>query len=155
ARRLVDDGTLRYERGLWHVPEFIGEREVPRALLEPLADLLQSLSPEARILAEALSVHQGELPLHVCVHISRPDGEQQVSLAIAELGRKAVLAEGSGRIRFLHGGFRGALAHALPEARRRALHRKVGEALLAAPGAAERDGEIGWHLLQGGDEVRG
>ncbi|HZN92819.1 MAG TPA: hypothetical protein VFB81_08935, partial [Myxococcales bacterium] len=103
----------------------------------------------------ALSVHHGELPLELCVEVSGLDTEQRVFRAMDELVDKEVLAEAGGRVRFLHGGFREALSLALPEERRRLLHRRMGEALLAASGAGERDGEIGWHLLRGGDEARG
>ncbi|HVE83016.1 MAG TPA: protein kinase, partial [Myxococcales bacterium] len=155
ARQLVERGTLRFQGGRWMVPELLGEGDVPRALLEALSDLLHSLSLDARVLAEALSVHQGELPLELCVHVSGLETERQVFLALDELVRKEVLAEVGGRVRFLHGGFREALLRTIPENRRRALHRRVGEALLAAPGNADRDGEIGWHLLKGGDPARG
>jgi hypothetical protein len=124
-------------------------------LLEALSTQLQSLSLDARVLAEALSVHQGDLALELCVQLSALETEQQVFAAIDELVRKEVLAEAGGRVRFLHGGFREALLQSIPENRQRALHRRVGEALLAAPGAADRDGEIGWHLYRGGDEPRG
>ncbi|HZN93593.1 MAG TPA: hypothetical protein VFB81_12865, partial [Myxococcales bacterium] len=154
ARQLVERGTLRYQGGLWQVPELM-DGEVPRALLEALSDQVNSLSLDARVLAEALSVHRGDLPLELCVQVSGLETEQQVFLAIDELVLKEVLAEVGGRVRFLHGGFREALLRSIPENRRRALHRRVGEALLAAPGAADRDGEIGWHLLEGGDEPRG
>ena len=89
------------------------------------------------------------------MQLSGLETEQQVFGAIDELVRKEVLAEAGGRVRFLHGGFREALLQSIPEGRQRALHRRAGEALLAAPGAADRDGEIGWHLYRGGDERRG
>ena len=157
ARQMVERGTLRYQGGRWQVPELLGspEGEVPAALLETLSDQLQSLSLDARVLAEALSVHHGDLSLELCVQISALETDQQIFAAIDELVRKEVLAEAGGRVRFLHGGFREALFQSIPEQRRRLLHRRIGEALLAAPGAADRDGEIGWHLYRGGDEARG
>ncbi|HYV45170.1 MAG TPA: protein kinase [Myxococcaceae bacterium] len=157
ARQLVERGTLRYQGGRWQVPELLGapEGEVPAALLETLSDQLQSLSLDARVLAEALSVHRGDLPLELCAPISGLETDQQIFTAIDELVRKEVLAEVGGKVRFLHGGFREALLQSIPEPRQRAFHRRLGEALLAAPGAADRDGEIGWHLYLGGDEVRG
>jgi hypothetical protein len=165
ARHLVEARVVRFVDGMWVVPEQLATEGLPRGLAEAMDARIRGLSPRARALAETLSVHDGVIPLELCVATttaSRGDGardepaaEEEVFAALDELALNEVLV-GSGRsYRFRHDQLREALLAGLDEDRRRQLHLLVGETLAAGEVAPEQEAEVGWHLLRGGEEIRG
>jgi predicted ATPase len=109
-----------------------------------------------RALGEALSIHGGELTLELVVLLAENRDESSVFAALDRLGYEEVLIYNGAVWRFRHDGLREALLRGLDDERERALHLRVGEALAAAADrSVERDAEIGWHLLRGGDRERG
>ena len=156
ARHLVERGVLRYEHGLWTIPEDPDREDLPRGLAEAMDARVRALPAEARALAEALSIHGGELTLELVVLLAESRDEEAVFAALDRLAYEEVLIFNGATWRFRHDGLREALLRGLDEDRRRALHRRVGEALARAPDrSVERDAEIGWHLLRGGDRDNG
>jgi hypothetical protein len=154
-RQLVDRGTIHYEDGLWVIPEELGPEELPGGLREAMRTRIDRLGADARALAEALSVHGGELSLELCVLLSEEKDEERVFAELDELQRHEVLIGAGESFRFRHDGLREALLGGLGAERRRALHLRVGESLARDGVPSDREEEVGWHLLHGGERARG
>jgi hypothetical protein len=156
ARHLVDRGVIRYLDGLWSIPEDPSPDNLPRGLADAMDARVRSLPAPVRALGEALSVHSSDLPLPLIVHLADTRDDDAVFAALDQLGYEEILVQAGECWRFRHDGLREALLRGLDPERQRTLHLRVGEALAAASdGGVERDAEIGWHLLRGGDRVRG
>jgi len=155
ARHLIDRKTLRFVGGLWVIPDELDSRELPPGLAEAMDRKVARLSPSARALAEALSVHGGDVPLGMCVALAESDDERVVFAAIDELVFEEVLLGSGDAYRFRHEGLREALLRGLGDARKRALHLRVGKAILGLGDLSEeRDAEVGFHLFHGGERAR-
>jgi hypothetical protein len=152
ARLLVERGTVTYEDGMWRIPQTIASLELPRALMGVMERRVSSLTPDARNLAEALSVHGGTLDLEICVELAR--GEAEAFALLDELVEKEILVGTRRRLRFRHDGLREALLRRLDSQRRRDLHLRVGRLLERNQGREASDEEVGWHLLEGGEQRR-
>jgi hypothetical protein len=100
-------------------------------------------------------VHGDELPLQLVVCLADSDDEAAVFAALDQLAFEEVLIQSGDRWQFRHDGLREALLRGIGDDRRRALHLRVGEELARSADAADLDGEIGWHLLHGGDVAGG
>jgi len=87
--------------------------------------------------------------------LAESDDEGEVFDAIGELVQAGFLLEADDRLRFRHDGYREVLLRALDPARKASLHLRVGELLSARRDGDDRAGEIGWHLLEGGEDERG
>ena len=155
ARHLVDRKVIRYVEGLWSIPEDPGREDLPRGLADAMDARVRALPAEAHALGEVLSVHGGDLPLELIVKLAEAD-EATTFAALDRLAFDEILVQAGSAWRFRHDGLREAMLRGLDAERTRVLHSRVGEAL-AASGArtVERDAEIGWHLLRGGDPARG
>lgn len=155
ARHLVDRGVVRYEFGLWTMPEDLDHKALPPGLPQAMDRKLAKLRPPARALAEALAVHGGDMPLAVCVALDESHSERAAFAALDELVFEEVLIGAGDRFRFRHEGLRAALLRGLPEPRKRALHLRVAH-LLTSLGQAteEREAEVGWHFHHGGERSR-
>ncbi len=155
ARHLIDRKTLRFVGGLWVIPDELDLRELPPGLAEAMDRKVLRLTPAGRALAEALSVLGGEAPLSLCVALAEGTDERGVFGAIDELVFEEVLLGSGDRFRFRHEGLREALVRGLSEERKRALHLRVGKALLDMGELSEEsDAEVGFHLFHGGERAR-
>jgi tetratricopeptide (TPR) repeat protein len=156
ARQLIERQVIRYEGGLWSIPDDPKLDGMPKRLAEAMEARIQALSPSARALAEALSVHGGEMPLAICVSIADLEDEREVFHALDELVYEEILLGANDFYRFRHDGLREALLRSSDKERIRSLHLRVGEALaVVGEVPPEREAEVGWHLLLGGQKERG
>ncbi len=150
-RHLVDDGVIAYRDGMWVIPHSFDRFRLPGDLVRAMDARVASLGTGARSLGAVLSVHGGDIPLEACVTLAETGDEAAVFAALDELVREEVLLGDGNVFRFRHDGLREALARSLDEATRSRLHLRVGRALMAGGEiSAEREAEIGWHLLRGG-----
>lgn len=155
ARHLVDREVIRYVGGMWVMPQAIALDDVPRGLPAAMDARIRSLTPDGRELAEVLSVHGGEIPLELCVLLADSDDAEEVFASLDELVYAEVLIGSVHGYRFRHNGLREALLRNLDDKRRRELHLRVGAALSNGRRIpAEREVEVGWHFLHGGDPKR-
>ena len=156
ARHWVDRGQVRYLEGIWVIPDELRSDDTPQSLVEAMDVRVLGLSPEARALGQALSVHGGTIPLELAVQLADNSGEDEVFAAVDELMREEIVVGSRAACRFRHDGLREALLRSIPAEARRVLHLRVGRALMSG-GAIEPDAEaeVGWHLLHGGDDERG
>jgi serine/threonine-protein kinase len=156
-RYLVDGGIVRYAEGSWLVPPRFDDLELPSDLAAAMDHRVRSLPPKARSLAEALAVQGGELSLDLVRGLAEPgEHDDAVFDALNELVFHEMLGGSGTSWHFRHDGLREALLRALAPERRRTLHRRAAAALTS--GAAvprERELEVGWHLVRGGDEAAG
>ncbi len=155
ARLLVDREIIRYVGGEWLVPENVGEIELPRKLATALEQRIERLGGPARALAEAMSVHGGEVSLATCLALADDPDEDHLFAALDELLFHEVLLLAGAMYEFRHDGLREALSRTLDPVRRTQLHLRVAYALSGAgPVTPVLEAEIGWHLLEGGEVER-
>jgi hypothetical protein len=159
SRHLVHQGVVRYVDGAWHVPADLGGARLPESVAEALRLRLRWLSPRARYLAEILCVHSGDLPLELCVSLAGVLSAQEsdVCSALDELFDRDILVGSADMLRFRHDALRDELYRGLSEATRRLHHLHLGRSLARFERDPRRDTELesGWHLLRGGEELRG
>ena len=156
ARRLVDRGLIRYLDGMWVLPASVRLGTQRSGLADAMEERIGRLSPRARSLAQALSVHRGMLPLALCLQVAGTPSEEEFFLAIDELVEQAVVVNVGEEVGFRHDGLREAALRGLTDKRRRDLHLRMGAALVASAQAdEEHEAEIGWHLYEGGETERG
>jgi hypothetical protein len=155
ARHLVESGAVQYAGGSWVLPLTVDQRAVPGSLGQALAMRLGTLSPEARALAGALCVREGAAPLTLVSAVA-PGSRDDLFGHLEELVRKGVLESSGEGHGFVHEAMRGLLLDQLSAQEREGAHRTLGQALLvnAAEGSPTQL-EGAWHLMRGGDDLRG
>ncbi|HVU03731.1 MAG TPA: protein kinase [Polyangiaceae bacterium] len=157
SRQLVTKNVIRYFGGIWALPVDRPDAELPAALEDALGIRVLSLSPEARSLAECLSLQREQPTYELCLRIAGDGDERRTLSLLDELARNDVLYGDQDGYRFSSTALREALLGKMDEARREENHRKLGEAFtaLAGPEDFALQIEAGFHLIKGGEEVRG
>jgi tetratricopeptide (TPR) repeat protein len=158
TRHLVESQVIRFNDGVWVLPQELLPGELPASLEQALDARLQRLDADAMRLAETLCVHRGSLLLERCLRIARAEGIADPSAALHALTREDVLVHGGDSYHFGHESVRERLYARLPDVRRAALHVHLGR-LLSSQDERARDVttmlEAGWHLLHGGAASEG
>jgi hypothetical protein len=134
-------------------PAAIAAGVVPAGVRDVIRQRLDHVAADARALLDLAAVAGDELEPRLLAAATGRDDEP-VAARLAEATRAGVLAERAGRPRFSHALVREVLYRELPEARRRALHGAVGDALarLAPAGATAPLMELAHHALEGPPE---
>lgn len=156
ARYLVDRGVVRLVDGNWVIPDEITGEGMPAGLAEAIDARIANLPRPALALGEALGVYGGEFTLDQVALVAEESEGDELFAAIDQLLYNDVLIGSGSALQFRHDGLREALLRRLDDDRRRLLHMRVANALLAA-GAIEGAGEVevGWHFVRGGERRRG
>jgi len=154
ARYLVSHQVARYLDGAWALPQELPS-DLPSRVEEALDSRLANLSPPARGLASALSIHDGPLSLELCVALAEAEHGDGFS-AIDELTREGVLVGYGGGYRFTQRVVRERVLADVSAEEQKRLHRMLGDRLLqsSTPDVAVTL-DAGWHLFHGGEEERG
>ncbi len=167
VRHMVAREVIRYEAGYWVLPVRHGEAEValPEALEAALSLRLAGLRPEALALAQALAMLRIEPSLALCRRLlarsspslSEAELEAHTVALLDELAQQAVLMHEHDSYRFGSSAMREAALASIDAFPRLAHHVHLGDALesLAGEGDMVTLLEAGWHLMQGGQELRG
>jgi len=168
TRQMIERRAVRHVDGAWIVPDDIALEHASTGLADAMRARVGQLPEQARALGALLAMVGGEVSLERVFALANgadgslasEDRAQMVFGALARLQEEGVLVELGGVFRLRHDALRDALLFGLPAERRVALHRHIGEVLLAAAkqradADAEDEAQIGWHLLRGGDEARG
>jgi hypothetical protein len=165
SRQLVAREVIRYLDGMWVLPVDRPDAGIPAALEDALSIRLGLLTAPARALAECLSLHREDPTLDLCRQlvadgesIDPGEGSRKALLLLDELARNDVLYVDQENVyRFSSVALREAVLADMAEIGRELSHRRLGEALarLAGPRDAVLRLQAGWHLIKGGDEVRG
>lgn len=151
VRFLRERRILEYRQGSWRLARELPESDLPARLAETLSMRVRALGNRARRLGEALAVHAGTMSLELCV--GSWEGAEDEALGILdELVFEEILVGSADELWFRHDGLREAFLRALSPSRLEELHRRAADVLLSlgSLGAAEREAQIGWHLLHGG-----
>ncbi|HMJ10454.1 MAG TPA: hypothetical protein VK524_03555, partial [Polyangiaceae bacterium] len=157
VRQLISNKLVRYSAGLWSLPIDRPDAALPAALEGTLSTRVASLGDEARTLAECLSLQQEQPSLELCRLISGATTDQQLFVSLIELAQHDVLYADRGSFRFSSLALRDVLLSGMDASRLGRNHRRLGEAFAKYLDAQrpELQLEAGWHLIQGGDELRG
>ncbi|HET6584383.1 MAG TPA: protein kinase, partial [Nannocystaceae bacterium] len=156
VRHLVDHEVLREQGGAWVIPERFTDEGLPRGLAEAMDARVRGLDDAARALGRVLSVHGGWVPLRTCIALSAPRSDEQVFAALAELERADILVGTGERWALRHDGLCEAFLRDIDALERSRLELLIGHTLLAEGSIApEREAAVGWHLLRGGERLRG
>ena len=148
AQHLVDRGLARYEAGSWLLPPQLDGSALPATLAESLTRRLDALGPDARDLAEALSVADAlVLPLASYRALTRHRDQNRLFLALEELVSARILIAGTERYRFSQRSIVTALLATMPAARKSALHGRLADMLTQSGGDVVQRAQ---HLMAGG-----
>ena len=156
AEHLFKRGLVRYVDGTWVLPTAAITEAVPDDMAEAWALRTQNLGPTALALAEQLCVRRGGASAELCLTMSPPPAES-VFAALDELVRNGVLESAGNEYVFAQEALRNSIEHNLTPARRREVHRRWADVLLAGPMAHDPDVQLeaGWHLVHTDDELAG
>jgi hypothetical protein len=157
SRQLLTRGVIGYSGGVWTLPDQVPDADLPAALGDALAIRLASVSDPARMLAECLSLQRDRPTLELCSLLAtQAEGGGVLSL-LDELAEREVLYLEQDGYRFSSAALQDALLAGMDDARLEINHRRLGEAFakLAGDDKLALRIEAGWHLIQGGDELRG
>ena len=150
-RDLVDSGAVRYEGGLWHLPDELGAAH-SRSLAGAMDARVAALPPDLRELAVSLAVHGASVSIETCLAVAGLD--EETSLERAQLLIAAgFLAFADGLYKIRHDGFKEALLRAMSSEEKGRVNLRVGRALEES--GTSTTAQIGWHLLEGGEALRG
>ncbi|MDH5671253.1 MAG: protein kinase [Myxococcales bacterium] len=158
AEDLVARRIVRFLDGGWVLPSEIKDAELPASLSAILRARIERLPSPARRLGEALAIHRGEMALDLCLMLAEHEGIAEPYDALDALCQHAITANQGDSYQFVGPAVRQALLARLDPERRRGLHAQLGELLdrLLPPNASvEARLDVGFHLLQGGQEERG
>jgi hypothetical protein len=162
SRRLLTERVLRYTDGMWSLPADRPQAELPEDLEDALLARLALLSEPARGVAECLCLANSQPTMALLRSLLEDSNdehpnERHLLKVLDELARSDVLHADRGGYRFGSTALREALLAGMNRARRGATHRRYGTALVrvAGPRSPELRIEAGWHLIKGGDELRG
>jgi hypothetical protein len=154
---LLRSGVARYEEGLWVLPAELSAQQAPPELARAAERRLALLGPAERELAATLSVLRGSFSLPLLLALGPQAGEVALHMQLEQLlGHGIVVRVESGGFRLASELVRDAANRSLTDGSRQALHRRVGELLASEATSSPRAAiEAGWHLLHGGQELRG
>ena len=158
ARHLVESQVIRFNDGVWVLPQELQPGELPGTYDQALDVRIDGLEEGVRMLAEALSVHRGVLSLERCLHVAKAEALEAATELLDALVREDVLVKSEDGYHFAHENVRERFYARMASDRRAALHLRLGRAL-SASGTSPLDSntmlDAGWHLLQGGAESEG
>lgn len=149
-RTLDNEGLIEHVEGGSYA-ELAARTPMPSLLQQIVDDRLSRLGDETAALLAIAAVIGQEVPLKVWEAVTQAD--EEVLLTTAERAEAAHLVTawttGDG-LRFTHALIRDVLYEHVPALRRRRIHRRVGEALIALPGP-DPDA-VASHFQRAGDE---
>ncbi|HKP59983.1 MAG TPA: protein kinase [Polyangiales bacterium] len=154
ARLLARKQIARYAAGTWVLPIQVSSDELPDRLEDLFAAKLASLSPDARALAEALSLHPRPVSIELCIAFAEGLSDAQAHAALDELSSQQILLSGGDSYQFAQQSLRVFLMDGLPPERARALHRRAASVFEGTEDLELRM-QRGWHLLRAGEELAG
>ena len=151
---LVDSGRIAYGAGLWMIADDVDAAMLPESIPASCDAQVAALGESACDVAELLAVHGGPVSLETLVALV--GDEARAFDAIDELLEQEILVANRFAHGFRHDGVKEAVLRGIADDQRRTLHRRVGTVLDEHAGTGqERDAEVGWHLVAGGEEYAG
>ena len=157
AQYLVDRGIARYERGSWILPASLRDQALPESVEQAVELLVDSLGPQARALAQAMSLvtDHGHLTFDELVRLSGGADEDETYRAIEELIASSVVQATGSAHHLRHHELVRALQQDMQQKRRRVLHLRLASTYAARAALQEQATEAltlsAYHRQQGGD----
>jgi hypothetical protein len=157
CRRLVLTQVIQFCDGIWTLPSDRPDAELSLELSAALSIRLAGLSPAARELAECLSLQREQPTFELCRLLSNSQDEEEVRRLLDELASHDVLHLDEDAYHFSSAALCETLLSEVDEWKLSAAHRRLGETFAALAGADNPALAVraGWHLMQGGEELRG
>ncbi|HEY6561678.1 MAG TPA: protein kinase [Polyangiaceae bacterium] len=157
VRQLVAKQVIQYTDGIWTLPIDTPDASVPEALEDMLSLRIAAISEQSRTIAECLSLQRERPTFELCRLIASSMQERDLLSSLGELTRNDVLHAEGDEYRFSSLALCDVLLAGMDSRRLERNHRRVGEALaqLAGDTQAALAIQAGWHLIQGGEEMRG
>ena len=153
---LIAEGTIRYDGGVWLLPEDPAAQGLPETLTAMLQARVAGLTPRARAVAELLSLFDAPLPIDQCIELVDLGSDQAVFEAVDELILHGLCVGDGTTHRLAHEQLREVVRERMDDDRRRALHKRVGELLLSQwPQTSAEILEAAYHLIEGDEAARG
>jgi tRNA A-37 threonylcarbamoyl transferase component Bud32 len=156
SRQLLARNAIRYSAGVWTLPERAPDAEAPTGLHDVLLTRLALVGASARELVECLSLQRHPPTFELCTLLCQNEPGGAFPL-LEELSAHDVLEADREGYRFTSTALRDALLAGMDGARLERSHRRLGDAYaqLAIEETPSLRIEAGWHLIQGGEDVRG
>ncbi len=155
ARQMVNRRLVRYEAGMWVLPDQLDEGLLPESFADAFRMRLEALDEDAKALAAAFSIRRGVMPLELCASFAGLE-DNRLFVALDRLVQEGMIVMSGGGYGFANDGMRETVRSAIEPGLGQQLHRRLAEALLQIAGDnAETVLEAGFHLLSGGDAMRG
>jgi hypothetical protein len=149
---MVAQHVLRYEAGSWALAAGFGTSVLPPSLTATLASKLESLSPDARAIAETLALSEPpKLPPERYPLLCEHRDHARCYSALDELQTAGILLAQGDRFRFRQPELTSLLGAAVSPERARVLHARAAEALATCNEVLL----LGHHLLHSGQEREG
>ena len=148
-RTLEEEGLLGRRGDRWTLGDVAGAR-VPTLLRQVIDGRVARLGEEARRLLTAAAIIGQEVPFALWAAVAGAD-EAALLGPVEQAGEARLVTDlpDGGGVRFAHALIREALYEGAGALRRRALHRRIGEHLVAQP-APDPDA-VAYHLCRAGD----
>jgi serine/threonine protein kinase len=152
AQHVVDTGRVRYQGGMWLLPDAIEPGDLPASVNDAFKNKLSGLSPEALVCVRPLAfIAEGRLSAEDFLFMCDHQGSDQLMRALNELTAREVLSTDGATYAFSERRWSMVLAEGLTEADRRQAHGAIARLL-------ERRGTdsfiLAKHLLQAGQEEK-
>ncbi len=155
ARQMVNRRLVRYEAGMWVLPDQLDEGLLPESFADAFRMRLEALDEDAKALAAAFSIRRGVMPLELCASFAGLD-DNRLFAALHRLVQEGMIVVSGGGYGFANDSMRETVRSAIEPGLGQQLHLRLAEALLLIAGDnAETILEAGFHLLSGGDAMRG
>lgn len=135
--------------GVWHLRGSLDDLSTPRSVEETIARNLEGVTDSDRAYLEAAAVIGKQFKFELAVGISGTDDDELLS-ALERFMAQAILhelTESVDSFEFKHNKVRDVLYNSLSQMRRRRIHSKIADILLASP-AGYSDSLIGEHLYR-------
>ncbi|HEX5660020.1 MAG TPA: protein kinase [Polyangiales bacterium] len=157
SRQLIAQDVIQHDGGLWSLPASRPQVVLSAALEDALSTRIAHLSPDALRLAQLLALQRAEPKLALCTALLDEQAAPGRALALLdELARNEILHSDLAGYRFVSAALRDALLASMDAPERERAHRRLGLVLERLAGAdAEQRIQAGWHLMRGGEELRG
>ncbi|HEX4351495.1 MAG TPA: protein kinase [Polyangiales bacterium] len=133
AEHLVERGLCRYLGGTWSLPSALNENDLPSSLAESLETRLRTISSDAALLCEALSIAQAPALSAVQLTALTPGwSPERVYAGLHELVGIRVLVEDAEYYRFQQRGYVPVARALMTDLRRRELHGRMADLVQSA-----------------------
>jgi transcriptional regulator with XRE-family HTH domain/tetratricopeptide (TPR) repeat protein len=123
---------------------------VPWTVAQVIGQRVAALPGPARELLEVAAVAGRVVPHRLLAEVTGGDEEQMLSAVEAALAARLLAEDDPAGYRFPHDLIRETVEHGLSAARRRVLHRRIGQALEGEPGAAAES--LAFHFARSGED---